>query len=1113
MLLVSTTAVGQGYFDDAKSNSISWDTVHFEISRKAALPFDYPEGMRKNFSYLSKYENLDVSHIFTLCMDSRQNIWMGGGLGEVIRFNGSFFENYHFDHFSSNPIYKIFEDAKGNMWFGSLSDGLIRFDGHHALAMQPDSTFSLESLGVWEIFEDASGVVWVSTNDNGLIGLKGDSYVRLSTQNVLPDNQVSCALVDHKGALWCGYYNNRLSRLHNGKLEVFNEATGLDAVRIFYIKNVGEEVFIATRKGLYQWNERDGMKPVEWATGIFFLDIEEDNKHNLWLATNGWGLVKIPYRDGQLALNEPLWFKQKDGLIQERLLDIESDDDGNLWIGTFGSGLVKHSPDVFSNLNTQSGLPADKPWTMLDDNEGGLMVGLSRGGIGRVIADTCIALPLVPGIEKKDVHDMLYLRDGSLCFSVAGEGVYIKPKDETEADAQPKLYPFARELSNKMVMDIFEGGDDLNGHHQLLLASLNGLMEIQDDTLRPVEFMQGTMLNDVYQIVQGPDGKYWVASSDGVICLYRKNPTDEKLSFSPTSEFKQTLGKQITALAIADGLLIIGTEADGVLIVPYDVLTASLLKHDFSKVNEVMIELRESNGLLSDNVTTVFVDSEKSFWVGTTRGLCRLRSEPFKKILTGNFSSARFEFFTFNAGLVDPEISYHNTYEEPGGKIWFCTNSALVSFNPEVYETDRQNPAIELNNVQLFFDDVDWKNDGRVAGDANYFSSLLLNYIQFGSLEKFSNLPSFPVFSYNLNHLTFQFTAKEWSYNEAVQVFIKMDGVDEEWSLVRENSVTYSSLAPGKYTLNLQAVNSSGLKSDVLSYALTIMPPFWKTLWFRILMLMLAGLMLYLIYKWRVRSLEKEKLVLEAKVEERTDELRLERDKSEQLLLNILPKETADELKLKGEAETRVYDSASVLFSDFVGFTELTQTMEPKVLVNILDSYIRAFDKASSQYRIEKIKTIGDAYMCASGLPLENKRHAVELVAMGLEMLSLSTALGEEWKSKGMATWQIRIGIHSGPIIAGVVGKKKFAYDIWGDTVNTAARMESCGEAQHLNISPDTVLLVERFFQITSRGKVEVKGKGLIEMFFVMGFKPEFSHPQNAWLPNEIFRDEVMRFD
>jgi PAS domain S-box-containing protein len=255
------------------------------------------------------------------------------------------------------------------------------------------------------------------------------------------------------------------------------------------------------------------------------------------------------------------------------------------------------------------------------------------------------------------------------------------------------------------------------------------------------------------------------------------------------------------------------------------------------------------------------------------------------------------------------------------------------------------------------------------------------------------------------------------------------------------------------------------------------------------------------------RVLEKTNALLEEQKHEINQQkltIELEQEKSEKLLLNILPFEVAKQLKSKGRAGTRQYKLVSVLFADFKGFSRISKTLDPKDLVNILDSYFATFDEITGKHYIEKIKTIGDAYMCAGGLPLSNKSNPIDVVLAGLEIQHYQNTLNDTKVLNNLQLWELRVGIHTGPVVAGVVGKKRFAYDIWGDTVNIASRMEQGGHVGMVNISGNTYEYIKDFFACDHRGKIETKNMGKIDMYFVNRIKPEFSQDNFGILPNEI---------
>lgn len=224
---------------------------------------------------------------------------------------------------------------------------------------------------------------------------------------------------------------------------------------------------------------------------------------------------------------------------------------------------------------------------------------------------------------------------------------------------------------------------------------------------------------------------------------------------------------------------------------------------------------------------------------------------------------------------------------------------------------------------------------------------------------------------------------------------------------------------------------------------------------------------------------------LEQKVAERTAELSEQKKKSDDLLYNILPYETAEELKRVGKTNPRKFESVTVMFTDFKDFTSFAENLNPEELVNEIDGCFSAFDRITDKHGVEKIKTIGDAYMCVGGLPVANSTHALDTAKAALEIQQWMDNYNRKRADNNLPYFGVRIGLHTGPVVAGVVGSKKFAYDIWGDTVNTANRMESSGEPGKVNISGDTYDLIKDRFKCSYRGKIAAKNKGNIDMYFL----------------------------
>ncbi len=239
-----------------------------------------------------------------------------------------------------------------------------------------------------------------------------------------------------------------------------------------------------------------------------------------------------------------------------------------------------------------------------------------------------------------------------------------------------------------------------------------------------------------------------------------------------------------------------------------------------------------------------------------------------------------------------------------------------------------------------------------------------------------------------------------------------------------------------------------------------------------------------------VLSIQKD--IIESKnkdIEKQNHAIMLEKAESDKLLRNILPDEVADELKANGKADAKSYQKVSVLFTDFKGFTDRSANMTPQQVIGELNKCFSAFDEIIETYNLEKIKTIGDAYMCAGGLPIPNESNPVDAVKAGLAIQEYMEAYKQACIRNEEPFFECRLGINTGEVVAGVVGTKKFAYDIWGDTVNTASRTESNGIVGKVNITEATYNDVKDFFECEYRGDIDVKGKGKVKMYFVLAEK------------------------
>ncbi len=337
----------------------------------------------------------------------------------------------------------------------------------------------------------------------------------------------------------------------------------------------------------------------------------------------------------------------------------------------------------------------------------------------------------------------------------------------------------------------------------------------------------------------------------------------------------------------------------------------------------------------------------------------------------------------------------------------------------------------------------------------------------------------------------------------------KLSGVDSDWlPWTSTNRREIGQLSTGDYTLSVRTKNAFSQVSEPVHFKFTISPRFFETKFFIIAVSILLVIAIYAYSLWRVYLNAKKRFRLEQLINKRTEELVKEQEKTDNVITRVLSRETASELKEKGRVNTQKFKMATVLFSDIEGFTQITEQTYPEVLIDQLDRFFFHFDTVVEKYRIEKIKTIGDAYMCAGGIPKKNRTNPIEVVLAALEMMNYMHDLNTQL-SNSKNVWELRIGIDTGQVIAGVIGRNKLSYDIWGTTVNIASRMESSGKAGEINISENTFLLVEEYFKCTYRGTMPIKNRGDIDMYFVKGIKPALSVDGLSIEPNHSFKVRI----
>ena len=487
----------------------------------------------------------------------------------------------------------------------------------------------------------------------------------------------------------------------------------------------------------------------------------------------------------------------------------------------------------------------------------------------------------------------------------------------------------------------------------------------------------------------------------------------------------------------------------------------------------LIFAITEREGLPSNVVSAIREDKSKHLWVSTKQGLAEVDIERRKVVRT----------FDVDDGLQGREFHHGSAYQNANGEMFFGGTNGFNVFTPSSVPTNTIPPPVAITSVKKF---------GR---EEMLFDSVIAR-------ERTITL------RYDESTVSFSFVALDYNTPEANVYAYRLEGLDKGWIQGgTRREATYTSLDAGEYIFHVRAANNDGTWNEIgASFRVIVTPPIWRTWWFIGLSAASVICVGFVVYRMRIRGIEARNAWLEKQVEDRTaeikeknnelqqslDEINIlssvlegERNKSEDLLLNILPPSIAERLKWGETTIVDTFESATVLFTDMVGFTKIASRVSAEELIVMLNRMFSEFDRLAEKHGVEKIKTIGDAYMAVAGVPIPSEFHAEAVADMALDIMLAIRDLAE----KENLPISIRAGIHTGYLTAGVIGEKKFAYDLWGDTVNTASRMESSGEPGRVQCSEATYHALKDIFDFEERGTIEVKGKGAMKTYFVVGRK------------------------
>jgi len=981
-------------------------------------------------------------------------------------------------------VYCAAQSPDGIIWVGTES-GLASYDGISVVDHGPaDGT---AEGGVFSLLVDRGGSIWAGHLDGGITWSNGRLF-RACTLGQGIKSPITAWLQEKSGSILVSTMGSGLWRIQgepdqNGALNA--QRVGADQGLQEHIWTIVElpDSRIALVTGSGDMQMIDG-----GAVSEFFMSgvpdsfkrtaLYVDSQRRIWVGTQGGGAFRCA-TDGRCER-----FDIMNGLGSNTIYCFGEDGDGHVWVGTTDGGASCVTNEGVRTYGPDNGLHGRAIRCLVRDREGNMLIGMYESGLDIFKGDRFISYGEAEGLNDPKVFAVMEDRLQRTWFGTNAGIVVLdnngKLSEQINAQKGQLTSNFIRCLKEDDKGYVWvgtEGGgllrfDPRSGRSQEAIEVSGGLADLRVTALeigQPGELWVGSV-NGLWRYLPGsgtvptPYGEADGLAGKHVIALFRErngaiwvgSKSNGITRIDNGKAHRIDVGRAFSASCFTqdgEGRIWVGTEGQGIVVL--------------AGGKEVQ-RFTTEQGLLSNVIKALAVDENGHVWIGTTKGLNKWRHK-----------QEGFIAFTERAGFTGIEVKPNAVCAlRDGGLLFGTVNGATRVGNKREVERNVA-PLVTIRGWAVNLEDRPLGIEASLSHDERSIR------IRYGCVAL--------------------------SDPNAVRYMYMLDGLEDEWQPMTSSTVAaYPALPPGTYTFKVKAMDRSGLWSEPAELGFTIHPPWYRSWWFYTVLAVVIGMSLFSYIKVRERQLRLRNIVLEQKVELRTaevvaqsKEIEGQKERIEDLLLNILPKEISDELKEKGKATARRHEEVTVLFTDMKGFTRAAEKMTPEELVSELDDCFVQFDEIVGRYGIEKIKTIGDSYMCAAGVPTKDAMHAHKCILAALEVRELMTRWQKEHRAVGKEPWALRIGVNTGPVVAGVVGKRKFAYDIWGDTVNTASRMESSGEVGEVNISGATYRLVKDHFECVHRGQVEAKNKGAIDMYFVKRLKPEFSANAEGTQPNE----------
>ncbi len=989
----------------------------------------------------------------------------------------SFFDNYvyqswsEFGGLSGTTANDIYQTSDGYINVGTY-EGLVKFDGveFKTLNRATNKEFGFASVRV--ILQDSRGDVWLGSNDEGLQKISEAGNKIYTINNGLPNNSVRTLCEDKRGNIWVGTASGVIYLTPDGKLlnpqfGAGTTANGVITSNLFCDSTGKIWLTTSNENGLFLF--QDGLfKPLDkfdpyityFATAIY-----QDSRGKYWIGLGDRGIATMV--NGTVSL-----IKTGTLLDKTPTSSILQDSNGVIWFGT-EHGLVVYANGKFEEYKGASELSESNINKIIQDREGNVWFATDRNGIGKMTLGKFKMFRL-----GQTVNSIAEAPDGKI-WAGTDEGVLCFKNDEL---VENQLTRYTKNIRIRHVEATTDG--------KILVSCYTKPAQLLYDgkTIKSWTSDEGLAGNKVRIAIESDKDEYYVGTTTGLSILHKDGTI---------STFKQKHGNLETEYVMAlykdtHGVIWIGTDGGGIF----------LMKNE-----EIFSHLSSVDGIAGNVIFKINQDKNGDFWICTGSGITRIK----------DYDTTRRKKIECNTINADNGIGTNSVFQilfDSSDNAWITNNHGIASLSMseinELFLNHREHLTTNYYNRNDGLDSDGATSTARAIIDRNerlwiplvdgiaiydplnVKKSSILPLVQIESITVDSvvhtDLTSMIILKPGTKRIDIKYTGISFDAPERLLFSHVLTGFESDYSVPGpERVVSYTNLSPGKHTFLVYAINGNGLQSNNDEMMFFFQKPYLHQrpfFWIALATIIFGAAIIYV--TMRERRIKNENIRLEALVQARTVDLEIEKDKADKLLRSILPDKIADKLKetVGDKSFGEDFENVTLLFSDIVGFTKVSSGHNAKEIVKALNALFSRFDERAKEMGVEKIKTIGDAYMAACGVPEANENHARIMVDFAKGMLKDL----EDYNKSADIQFQIRIGLNCGPVTAGVIGTHKFIYDVWGNTVNVASRMETAANPGGIRITEALKdhLSDQKDLKFSEPIECQIKGKGKMKTYDIL---------------------------